>query len=194
MDTPVGYLYWYTTSAILGILTLINIGSHIVHIIFTKRHVAPEVLPPIVAGTESPSSDITAVEMSIVEKGEAAPAVPSRAPGSVRRLCRAAVTGWNKYAMLTAVRIPTTNQLRKKRAAKAYMPTSEVAWTLGYLVGCLVLTFYGSERRSLVSVNVFQTDISCVGYQDLLESSWMAYRRPDAPYHLSCWQEQLCFM
>jgi hypothetical protein len=144
MGTPVGYLYWYTTSIILGILTLLNIASHLVHTFLTKRYCSPAVLPSPVAGFDSPSSDTTVVEGRDEEKGSLSAATP-RSIGTVHRLGRAAITGWNKYALLTAVHMPTTNRLRGKRAAKSFMPTSDLAWTLGYLLGCMVLTFYGSE-------------------------------------------------
>ena len=151
MSQPVGYLFWYTTSVILGILTLLNI------ITIALRHLArrarsqsnsqlttPELDSACSSPTTSSSSDVSkdVERVSVVRK-----------LGAGERLGRAVMLGMDKYIGLSAVPLP---KLRwwVKRAPKSSVATTEVIWTVLYTLGCLILSFYGSEYGFLLLSNV----------------------------------------
>jgi hypothetical protein len=116
----VGLLYWYTTSAILAFLTVI----HFTNLAFRyyTRAVAPA--PPR-----------REVESQVRVKSS-----------TLRRFSSATLIAYEKYVLLTALPLPRW-RLRWWIQAKGrnLLPTSELVWTFGYALGCLVLCFYGSE-------------------------------------------------
>lgn len=141
LSTPVGFLYWYTTSIILGLLTLLNIFTHLIRFRYRNRSPAPSPEKSS-ANPDSPPS-VSSADLKDVEAAKGKGGIYGQL-SLVRRAGRAAATGWNKYAILNAFRIPTINR-RGKRVSKAFMPTTQFVWTVGYLIGNLVLSFYGSE-------------------------------------------------
>ncbi|KAK8854583.1 hypothetical protein IAR55_003322 [Kwoniella newhampshirensis] len=143
LPAPVGYLYWYTTSIILFVLALLNITSKLYHH-FTRPIAASgstlTAPPPAPTSTEpkplqkSSAPSITTGRRSIPR---------SRLYGQVRRTIRAGTVFLDKHVFLTALTLPSVRFWAKKAKKVAY-PTTEVAWRVGYTVGFLVLSFYGT--------------------------------------------------
>lgn len=133
LPVPVGFLYWYTTSIILGILTLLNILTKL-YSYFTRP----------TEGSTTPLTCIPAPVISQISQDSDSEASKPVKPelGTLSRATRAAKVLAEKYVVLTALPLP---KLRWwiKRAAKSSVPTSELAWQGGYVIGILVLSFWG---------------------------------------------------
>ncbi|WVQ79682.1 hypothetical protein IAT38_001782 [Cryptococcus sp. DSM 104549] len=127
LPAPVGYLYWYTTSIILFLLTLLNLSSKLARL--ARHHNFPARLFP--------------------------PPTTTNAHTDTSRLGRTARTTYmllEKYVFLTGVPVPRAHFWRKKNKWKG-LPTPEVAWRVGYTVGFLVLAFYGTGWDRLTYSN-----------------------------------------
>lgn len=145
LQEPVGFLYWYTTSVILAVFTCL-------HILIQVYHYASSIAPSFHPSFEphSPSSQTTAVSSPTksfarlkVQDGEKQEFVVRRI-GRLQRALRAVGISLEKYVFLTSLHVPRWRWWMK-RAAKRSIPTTEVGCTGLYLLGCLVLSFYGSE-------------------------------------------------
>lgn len=144
LEEPVGYLYWYTTSVLLAVFT----G---VHVLIQVYHYASSIAPsydPVIE-SHSPSSQTTAASSPTksfadlkVRDGEKQEFAVRRI-GRLQRALRAVGITLEKYIFLTSLPIPRWRWWMK-RAAKRSIPTTEVGCTGLYLLGCLVLSFYGT--------------------------------------------------
>lgn len=121
MLAPAGLLYWYTTSAILAILTLFNIINRLASL-----------------RDDSPVSDVD-------EKVELSENTPPSRPA---RLCSAARTAYSRHILLSELSIPgwRAGRMRMERIAG-----TEAFWTVGYTIGVMIISFTGSELPSSLS-------------------------------------------
>jgi len=139
LGAPVGFLYWYTTSIILGILTFLNIITQLYRFISRPRSTASTSFTTLPA----PVTSQLALSRSTFEGTEAEkPEVPQ-----LSRLARIARVLWvlaEKYVILTALPLP---KLRWwiKRKTKPSVATTELVWQGGYVLGVLVLSFWGGQ-------------------------------------------------
>ncbi|WWD19282.1 hypothetical protein CI109_103740 [Kwoniella shandongensis] len=143
LPAPVGYLYWYTTSIILFILTLLNVASKLY-----KHYSRPVITSPNAGSGQTPAPSSTQPEKSSVSSKSQRTAPRSRLYGQVRRTIRATGVWLDKHVLLTAITLPSVRFWAKKAKKVAY-PTTEVAWRVGYTVGFLVLSFYGTGWDTL---------------------------------------------
>jgi len=155
-----GLLCWYTSSAVLAILTLINIVSKLYrHVVRPTRSSAggdrpTEKIEPRPSPTPSSSSDQQEKKLDTESQ-----ATKYRPLGSYSRLCRAAWTAGEKYLYLTSLPLPKFPFWAKAMAPKS-VPTSEVIWSGGYTTAVLLWSFYGSR-----SSNVFRKTASLITTQ-----------------------------
>lgn len=154
LPQPVGYLFWYTTSVILGILTLINIVS------ITIRHLARRAQSQPGSKSQLTSTDLDSTCSSPTTSshseavGSAIKDVESvrivRRIGAGERFGRAVTLGMDKYVGLSAIPLPRIRWWVKRPTNS--VATTEVIWTIIYSLGCLILSFYGSEPISSSSL------------------------------------------
>ena len=141
LSAPVGFLYWYTTSIILALLTLYNILTRL-HRYFTpaKRCAPPTftMLPPSVTNVSSAPGSIR----ELLEEGGPA----WRKLGFFSRSRRVLRVVTEKYITLTSLSLPRLWSRTQRKPASS-IQTIQLAWNVGYTVGVLVLSFWGSECR-----------------------------------------------
>ncbi|KAK4686608.1 hypothetical protein P7C73_g3519, partial [Tremellales sp. Uapishka_1] len=142
LPQPVGYLYWYTTSIILFLLTLLNLLS------IAVRHFSRPASKKVVDSLPTISSTPAEV-FSVYSKSSETPA---RKLGALTRCGRTTIAALEKYFALTAIPLPRVQWWRKRRAART-LPTTEVTINLGYILGVLVLSFYGASWSPMVVGN-----------------------------------------
>lgn len=143
LPQPEGFLFWYTTSAILGLLTLINVAGITIRWL-TRRSGAKRTMPQL---PSTPSSPATSSRSASLTSKEAEEARGIRKLGPMQRFGRAFTMGADQYIGLSTIPVP---RLRWwiKRKQKSSIPTVELAWTIVYTLGCLLLSFYGSKSHS----------------------------------------------
>lgn len=141
MPQPVGYLYWYTTSVILALLTLLNVVSIVIQ--YTTRRARSAGIKTTTPELDSACSSPTTSSASSLSK-DVEDAGIVRKLGTGERFGRAFTSAADKYVGLSAMPLP---KLRWwiKRASPSSVATTEVVWTVVYTLGCLILSFYGSE-------------------------------------------------
>lgn len=150
LPQPVGYLFWYTTSVILGILTLINIVS------ITIRHLARRAKSQPGSNPQLTSTDLDSTCSSPTTSSHtdsnASKDVESvrivRRLGAGQRFGRAVTLGMDKYVGLSAVPLPRIRWWVKRPTNS--VATTEVVWTIVYTLGCLILSFYGSKSPPIL--------------------------------------------
>ena len=183
LPQPEGYLFWYTTSAILGLLTLINIIS------ITIRYIARRsgsTLPLLESAPSSP--DHSSRSGSLSEKDPENIRI-TRQLSKAQRFSRAFTLCADKFIGLSTIPLPRLRWWIKRKPGKS-IATTEFIWTFVYTLGCLVLTFTGSEllyiryRTSLISSR-------CTGPQNLCESGRMDFRSSNAINNSFGWKKQL---
>lgn len=134
LPAPVGLLYWYTTLIILAALTVLNFSLRLYRYAVRPR---PSQLPT--SATSSPTSssisEIKPEDEAIVQD------LPSL--GVVERIGRAGKVVVEKNLLETSLRIPRFYSWDRNPAALR-IPSTEIVWNLAYLLGILVLAFYGT--------------------------------------------------
>lgn len=121
--TEAGLLYWYTSSGILGLLTVLNIASR-VYSRFCQRN--------------SRRGD----RVSAHDNEKVSSAIESRwSTGGMRRFMDTLHTAWTRYIILSDFPFPTPPWARHSR----HIAGTELGWSAGYTAGVLVLSFYGSK-------------------------------------------------
>jgi hypothetical protein len=145
LPQPEGYLFWYTTSAVLGLLTLSNIASITLRWI-TQRSDAKRTLSQLASAPSSPttssrSGSLTSKEIEDARVGS------GRQLSTTQRFSRAFVMGADKFIGLSTVPLPRLRWWVKRKQGNS-IATVELAWTLVYSLGCLILSFYGSRSFS----------------------------------------------
>lgn len=137
LPAPVGLLYWYTTSVILAILTLVNILGHLYAFLTRPSRNDQSTLPlPVTAPTEGSPS--TTMDSKHVDKS-----IDARLTLHIR-IGRTVKLVFEKYILGTALPLPAL-RFWVKRAAKASTPTSELGVSIAHAAITLILSFWGSE-------------------------------------------------
>lgn len=138
LPQPEGYLFWFTTSAILGVLTIINIFCITLRYFGLKSRAAS--LPQLESAPSSP--DTSSRSGSLVEK-DAENLRLVRRLGPVGRLSRVFNMAFSKFIGLSTIPLPKLRWWNKRKQGSS-IATIEFAWTIVYTLGCLLLSFYGS--------------------------------------------------
>jgi hypothetical protein len=138
LPQPEGYLFWYTTSAILGILTLINIVSITIRFIARRSYSA---LPRLESTPSSP--DHSSRSGSLSEK-DPENVRTTRKLSKAQRFSRAFTLCSDKFIGLSTIPLPRYRWWNKRKPGNS-IATTEFIWTIVYTLGCLVLTFTGSK-------------------------------------------------
>ena len=150
LPQPTGYLFWYTTSAILGVLTIINIFCITLRYFGLKSRAAS--LPQVESAPSSP--DTSSRSGSIVEK-DAENLRLVRRLGPVERFSRVFNMAFSKFIGLSTIPLPKLRWWNKRKQGSS-VATTEFAWTIVYTLGCLLLSFYGStssiSRETLTDI------------------------------------------
>ena len=142
VSSPVGYLYWYTTSVILFILTLINISTKFYSYFSrpTIRTPSFTALPaPVTSSSRSPRLQLEQVDAGRGAKG-----------AQLSTLVRGGRVAWvivEKYVILTALPLPRMRWWIK-RLPRSSIATTELIWQVGYTLLVFVLSFWGSKSAS----------------------------------------------
>lgn len=138
LPQPEGYLFWYTTSAILGLLTLINIISIAIRYIARRSF---STLPLLESAPSTP--DHSSRSGSLSEK-DPENIRTTRQLSKCQRFGRAFTLCSDKFIGLSTIPLPRLRWWIKRKPGNS-IATVEVLWTLVYTVGCLVLSFTGSK-------------------------------------------------
>ena len=138
LPQPEGYLFWYTTSAILGILTLINIISITIRYIARRSYSSL----PLIESTPS-SPDHSSRSGSLSEK-DPENVRTTRKLSKAQRFSRAFTLCSDKFIGLSTIPIPRYRWWIKRKPGNS-VATVEFIWTLVYTLGCLILSFTGSK-------------------------------------------------
>ncbi|WWC63559.1 uncharacterized protein I303_106163 [Kwoniella dejecticola CBS 10117] len=164
LSQPVGYLYWYTTSIIIGVLTIINFSTK-----FYKFLTRPNKRPS--APTQSQALAITSDEVETPSSGSPNSSIekPSRDNdvedqiekhrlGRLNRSIRTLSVMAEKYFYLSGVTVPRKTVRYKvfgkaRKIHKKTYGTPEMFWTWGYTLGFLILCFYGTGWDTLTWCN-----------------------------------------
>jgi hypothetical protein len=164
LPAPVGYLYWYTTSIILALLTLLNAVNHI------YRYITRPSSTPSAPLTAMPSPTKTFSSAASLESGR------SQRPqlSALDRAARAARVVAEKCVILTALPLPNLRFWIKQRTAKSSISTAELTWQVCYVLGVLVLSFAGSELVSAVFKRTTKWS-SSAGWDRLIVSNQAAW-------------------
>jgi hypothetical protein len=134
LPAPVGYLYWYTTSLILLLLTLCNLSS-ILYRRFTYSRT-----DRLEYGT--PASSTSDVFVSRVRRASQEKALALTKSHWIVRSGRVVRVLLERHVGLRIVRLP---RARMWKARKTWsFPVTEILWTGEYVLGVMVLSFYGS--------------------------------------------------
>ncbi|WVR09402.1 hypothetical protein IAU60_006469 [Kwoniella sp. DSM 27419] len=149
LPAPVGYLYWYTTSIILAVLTICNFGSKLYHTYIQRRTPStPLVAPSQPSPPVSPGSEKTKVDEP-VSSG-------AKHLGRLHRGFRALGVMVEKYFYLSGFTIRSRKlQIfgKTRKFHKRMYATPDLLWQGGYTVGFLVLSFYGTGWDTLTWSN-----------------------------------------
>jgi len=180
MSGPIaaGLLYWYTTSAILGLLTILNIASVLLARLATRRVPLPRPSSPsnplapsarrVSTGSTDDTDHDVEKDLSILEGGGDI----ERASGRGWRLIRATGTAWTKYVVLADLPVPGIKLVKRKARTIA---TTDVGWSIAYTVGVLVLSLCGSESAHYRS---YWTKLTILAEWDTealsIQTGWMA--------------------
>ena len=140
LAAPVGYLYWYTTSIVLGLLILINVFSHAYHY-FSRPTQSTAVLQPALPAPVTSTATNKCIQLAPTET------LKSRSR-TVIRLARCAQLFFEKYVVLTSIPL-LPRWWRDWRPVTSHVPTIELVWSVSYSFVVLVLSFWGSESVSL---------------------------------------------
>ncbi|WVW85359.1 hypothetical protein I302_107397 [Kwoniella bestiolae CBS 10118] len=155
LSQPVGYLYWYTTSIILGILTLINFSTRLyLHLTRPKGQTLADTTAtstekePRLALEAPPSNDID----EKAQEKELDRARLSRLNRGIRSISVLV----EKYFFLSGITIPARRFTlfgKVRKIHKRVYATPELFWTWGYTLGFLILSFYGTGWETLAWSN-----------------------------------------
>lgn len=167
MSQPVGYLYWYTTSVILGILTGLNIISIALRYLARRARIDASATAPASAPAPSTTKELdtpcsspttsTSASSSDYGKDVEDQQTQQRRLGRVDRFSRAASLALDKYVGLTAIPLPRLRLrfwVKRGRTPGSSVATTEFIWTVVYTLGCLILSFYGSTSRLFPELSV----------------------------------------
>lgn len=199
MQQPVGYLYWYTTSVILGILTLLNLVSIGLRCLARRSRSQASATATTTKELDSACSSPTTSSSTSSDNGKDVEELRvHRRLGTVERFARAATLALDKYLGLTAIPLPRWRfWMKRARAPAGSVATTEVIWTVVYTFGCLFLSFYGSKSELcpayLPRAAWLDADTSHsqhAGCQVVCESGSLDLCGADATHHRPCRQEQ----
>lgn len=197
---PAGYLYWYTTSVILFILTLFNIIFKVYnHYSIISRPTELTALPISRRTLKSSHSDPTASSLYAKSRVEEATCYDQRR-SIPYRLARVVITGYNRYFGLTSVTLPGICVCSTKKWIG--ISSEELAWTVGYAVGVMLLSFWGCELSSSThsvgltrrAKQIADKTSSFIPSWDLLKSSCVDCCGSDSSHHSLSREEQLGIM
>lgn len=141
LPQPEGYLFWYTTSAILGLLTIINIISISIRYIARRSFSS---LPQIESAPSTP--DHSSRSGSLSEK-DPENVRTTRQLSKAQRFSRAFTLCSDKFIGLSTIPLPRLRWWIKRKPGNS-IATVEFLWTFVYTLGCLVLSFTGSKSST----------------------------------------------
>jgi hypothetical protein len=163
MQGPEGLLYWYTTSAILAILTIWN-GLSKLAVWYGRRResVLHAVGDGMAKGTvQGPNGAETVALPTLTSEPLARRPSSTHDPLSTaakmdeeagvqtrykRQLGPALSMAWNKWVLLAEVPVPSWDG-RKKRIRLGKIAGTEAFWNMAYGAGVVVLSFQNSESH-----------------------------------------------
>ncbi|WVQ95167.1 hypothetical protein IAU59_002261 [Kwoniella sp. CBS 9459] len=155
LPAPVGYLYWYTTSIILAILTVLNFTTKLYHHLTAPRNASPSSSSLAIAPAHA-EKDSPPVTPSSIEKHDDTPQGRVARLGRLNRGFRSLGVMVEKHFYLSGLTIHPRRfhfwgKTRKMR--KRLYPTPDLLWQAGYTLGFLVLSFYGTGWDTLTWSN-----------------------------------------
>lgn len=153
--TPVehGLLYWYTSSAILGLCTIYNVLSKLWAYHRSRTYAAahppspPRMVPAALAPCSPTSTDISEEKGVVPQPRKRYPLFPAAVAIALRNTL-----------LLTCIpiRVPVMFRLgeedgkrRKKYSWQYDIPVYEALWTFVYFAVVGILSFYGSKQIKL---------------------------------------------
>jgi hypothetical protein len=145
--TSAGLLYWYTTSAVLGLLTIINIISKL-WAAFSARRRSPSSAD--IASLAPRRASIPGIDLEKASAAAIYAREQTRKASLFQRTLRVGSTIWMRYILLSDLPLPAAPWIRRKAAR---LPATELSWTLGYTTGVLMLSFYGSELHQTAAAD-----------------------------------------
>jgi len=154
LPQPEGYLFWYTTSAILGVLTLINIIS------ITIRHIARRTYSSLPLIESAPSTPDHSSRSGSLSEKDPETVQTTRKLSKAQRFSRAFTLCSDKFIGLSTIPYPRYRWWNKKKAAHS-IATVEFIWTLLYTLGCLILSFAGSKFTLLGLIDLTDDQPMC---------------------------------
>ncbi|WWD02129.1 hypothetical protein V865_000167 [Kwoniella europaea PYCC6329] len=158
LPQPVGYLYWYTTSIILGILTIINFSTKFYsHLTRPKLHPSPASSSDTLVTTTTANGQTLPAPLAIEHSSEdEKPQIEKARLGRLNRAVRALGVLVEKYFYLSGITLPARRFTlfgKVRKIHKKVYATPELFWTWGYTLGFLILSFYGTGWDTLTWSN-----------------------------------------
>ncbi|OCF32660.1 hypothetical protein I316_05581 [Kwoniella heveanensis BCC8398] len=156
LPAPVGYLYWYTTSIVLAILTVLNFSTKLYHHLTAPRKATLSSALTIAPATPRDEESSPPVTPNSVEKHDDTPQGHVARLGRLNRAFRSLGVMVEKHFYLSGITIHSRRfQLlgKTRKMRKRLYPTPDVLWQAGYTLGFLVLSFYGTGWDTLTWSN-----------------------------------------
>ncbi|WRT68633.1 uncharacterized protein IL334_005611 [Kwoniella shivajii] len=152
LPQPVGYLFWYTTSIILGILTILNFSNKLYH--HLTRPKGSSQFTALVPSTGP--SPLVSPDSSMEKQSSEAGQIQRARLGRLNRALRAFGVISGKYFYLSGITIKSkrfTILGKVRKFHKRVYATPDLLWMGGYTLGFLVLSFYGTGWDTLTWSN-----------------------------------------
>ncbi|WWC71328.1 uncharacterized protein I206_105282 [Kwoniella pini CBS 10737] len=162
LSQPVGYLYWYTTSIIIGILTIINFSTKFYKFLTRPNKNAKSSSKALTITNQEVESPLSTSPNSSIEKpskeNDIEEQMEKHRLGRLNRSIRTFSIVIGKYFYLSGLAIPRKTRRytlygKVRKIHRKVYSTPDLVWTWGYTLGFLILCFYGTGWDTLTWCN-----------------------------------------